>query len=86
MTISLGDEPWVGLSPTRGSELCTAVEAMYSLAYNYRAMGDWDFADRAELAAFNALPAGVSSDWWSHQYLTQINQVCLSFFLFMQCF
>ncbi|KAH8591939.1 hypothetical protein B0O99DRAFT_518418 [Bisporella sp. PMI_857] len=64
----------VGLSPTRGSELCTTVEAMYSLTYLYSAIGDKNFADRAELAAFNALPAAVAPDWWSHQYVTQINQ------------
>lgn len=27
-----------------------------------------------ESAAFNAIPAGISSDWWSHQYITQVNQ------------
>ncbi|CAG8978791.1 hypothetical protein HYALB_00011056 [Hymenoscyphus albidus] len=70
----IGDEPWAGLSPTRGSELCTTVEAMFSLGYNYRALGNSYFADRAELAAFNALPTAVSPDWWSHQYMTQTNQ------------
>ncbi|KAJ3959953.1 hypothetical protein N0V92_003394 [Colletotrichum tropicale] len=27
-----------------------------------------------ESAAFNAVPAGISADWWSHQYITQVNQ------------
>ncbi|KAH8748693.1 hypothetical protein F5882DRAFT_454822 [Hyaloscypha sp. PMI_1271] len=70
----IGDEPWSGLSPTRGSEVCTAVETMFSLGYLHRALGDYEFADRAELAAFNALPAAVIPDWWAHQYMTQINQ------------
>jgi len=48
---------------------------MHSLGYLYRAFGDKQYADQAELAAFNALPAAVSPDWWSHQYVTQINQV-----------
>ncbi|RDW70339.1 hypothetical protein BP5796_08736 [Coleophoma crateriformis] len=70
----IGDEPWSGLSPSRGSELCTTVEAIYSLGYLYQAFGDWQYSDRSELAAFNALPVAVSPDWWSHQYMTQINQ------------
>lgn len=47
---------------------------MYSLSYLYQTMGDNSFADRAELAAFNALPVQVTPDWWAHQYLTQPNQ------------
>jgi hypothetical protein len=54
---------------------------MFSLGYNYRALGDSAFADRAELAAFNALPAAVAPDWWSHQYMTEINQVHLQIYL-----
>jgi hypothetical protein len=70
----LGDERLEGLDPFYGSELCMTVETMYSLSYLYQASGDATFADRAELAAFNALPAAVTGDWWAHQYLTQPNQ------------
>lgn len=35
---------------------------MFSYAYLYRFHGENSFADRVELAAFNALPAGVSED------------------------
>ena len=70
----IADEYLGGLSPERGSELCMTVESIFSLSYLYRAMGDNEFADKAELAAFNALPAGIAPDWWSHQYVTQTNQ------------
>ncbi|EPE34274.1 Six-hairpin glycosidase [Glarea lozoyensis ATCC 20868] len=70
----IGDEHLGALSPQRGSELCMAVESMFSYAYLYRFYGSNDFADRAERAAFNALPAAISPDWWSHQYVTQTNQ------------
>lgn len=58
----VGDEHLGGLSAQRGSELCMAVESMFSYAYLYRFHGVNDYADRAERAAFNALPAGISAD------------------------
>ena len=70
----LGDERESGLSPTRGSELCTAVEAMFSMSYLYQVLGDNAFADQCELAAFNALPVAMTPDHWAHQYITQPNQ------------
>jgi hypothetical protein len=70
----LGDEREVGLSPSRGSELCTAVEIMYSLSYMYQLLGDKLFADRCELAAYNVLPTMLTSDQWARQYLTLANQ------------
>ncbi|MCJ1401209.1 hypothetical protein MMC11_004421 [Xylographa trunciseda] len=70
----LGDERESGLSPTRGSELCTAVEAMFSMSYLYQVLGDNAFADQCELAAFNALPVAFTADHWAHQYITQPNQ------------
>lgn len=50
------------------------METIYSLAYNYFSIEDSDYANRAELTAFNALPAAVSADWLSHQYTTKPNQ------------
>jgi hypothetical protein len=70
----IGDERESGLSPVRGTELCSVVEAMYSLNYLYQALGDREFADRSELAAFNALPTMVLPFWWAHQYVSQSNQ------------
>ncbi|ODH31678.1 hypothetical protein ACO22_03440 [Paracoccidioides brasiliensis] len=70
----IADERLVGLSPVRGTELCSVVETMYSLSYLYQSIGDRDFADRCELAAFNALPVMLTPDWWAHQYIAQVNQ------------
>jgi Beta-L-arabinofuranosidase, GH127 len=70
----IGDEREAGLSPTRGTELCSVVEAMYSLNYLYQAIGDREFADRSELAAYNALPTMILPRWWAHQYIAQSNQ------------
>ncbi|KAL4967873.1 uncharacterized protein BDV14DRAFT_188040 [Aspergillus stella-maris] len=69
-----GDEHLGGRSPARGSETCMSVEMMFSMAYLYQFYGVNAYADRAERAAFNALPAALSPDWWSHQYVQQINQ------------
>ncbi|OGM42199.1 hypothetical protein ABOM_009340 [Aspergillus bombycis] len=68
------DEFLGGLSPERGTELCMAVELMFSLSWLHRLFGDNDYADLTEQAAFNALPGGISPDWWTHQYVTQSNQ------------
>ncbi|KAK2767021.1 hypothetical protein FQN54_006338 [Arachnomyces sp. PD_36] len=70
----IADERLSGLSPVRGVELCSVVETMYSLSYLQQTLGDKEFADRNELAAYNALPVMLMPDWWAHQYITQTNQ------------
>lgn len=69
------DEHLAGLGPSRGSEICTIVESMYSFEYLYSVIGDNNFADQAEQLAFNALPGGLTQDMWAHQYLEQTNQI-----------
>ena len=69
-----GDECLAGKNPLQGSELCAVVEYMYSLEHLTSVFGDGAFADRLERLAFNALPAAISPDMWSHQYDQQVNQ------------
>lgn len=70
-----GDEQLHFGDPLRGSELCTAVEMMYSLEGMLRATGDIRWADYLERVAYNALPAQVSDDFGFKQYFQQSNQV-----------
>lgn len=70
-----GDETLHGNVPTQGSELCSAVEMMFSLESMLEITGNIDFADRLEKIAFNALPAQASDDFMTRQYFQQANQV-----------
>ena len=73
-----GDECVSGTSPIQGSELCGVVEAMYSYEILTAYSGDNRWADCLETLAYNALPASVSPDMWTHQYDQQSNQPCCS--------
>ena len=70
-----GDEGLHGNNPTQGSELCSAVELMYSLEKMTEITGDVAFADHLERIAFNALPTQVTDDFMYKQYFQQPNQV-----------
>ncbi len=70
-----GDEALHGANPTQGSELCTAVEMMYSLESILEVSGDVDYADQIEKIAFNALPSQVMEGFVNRQYFQQANQV-----------
>lgn len=75
-----GDECLSGLSPIQGTELCSVVELMYSFEWLYALTGDVEWAERLEMAAFNALPATISDDMWTHQYDQLVNQIaCVRF-------
>ncbi len=70
-----GDEVLSGLDPTRGTECCAVVEQMYSYEEIFAHTGDNKWAERLEVLAFNALPATLSEDMWTHQYVQQVNQI-----------
>jgi DUF1680 family protein len=73
-----GDEALHGNNPTQGSELCSAVEMMYTLESVLEITGDVAYADNLEKIAFNALPTQVTDDFLHRQYFQQANQVMIS--------
>ncbi|MDR1221263.1 MAG: glycoside hydrolase family 127 protein [Tannerella sp.] len=70
-----GDELLRFGEPTQGSELCTAVETMFSLESMLEITGDVQWADHLERIAYNALPTQVTDDFSARQYYQQVNQV-----------
>ena len=70
-----GDECLSGISPVQGTELCAIVEQMYSYELLYAYTGDGKWAELLEILAFNALPAAISEDMWTHQYDQMSNQI-----------
>ena len=73
-----GDEALHGKNPTQGSELCSAVEMMFSLETMLAITGDVQYADHLEKIAYNALPSQISDDFMTRQYFQQPNQVMLT--------
>jgi hypothetical protein len=73
-----GDEALHSADPTQGSELCSAVEMMFSLETMLSITGDIQYADHLEKIAFNALSAQVSDDFLRRQYFQQANQVMIT--------
>ena len=69
------DEHLSGPDPSQGSELCTVVEAMFSLEQALAITGSAAFGDRIERLAYNALPGTLTDDMWAHQYNQEPNQV-----------
>lgn len=70
-----GDELLNYGNPNRGSELCTAIEMMYSLETMMRITGDTQWADYLERVAYNALPTQTTDDFTTRQYYQQANQI-----------
>jgi hypothetical protein len=53
---------------------------MYSYELLYAYTGERKWAERLEVLAFNALPATISDDMWTHQYDQQSNQIACQTF------
>ncbi len=73
-----GDELLRFGRPTSGSELCTAVEMMFSLEEMLEITGDVQWADHLERVAYNALPTQITDDFSARQYYQQVNQVSVT--------
>ena len=74
-----GDEQLHGNDPTQGSELCSAVEMMFSFESILPITGDVYYADYLEKIAYNVLPTQHNDDFTSKQYYQQVNQVDINF-------
>lgn len=72
------DESLHGNNPIQGSELCSAVEMMYSLENMLEIAGNLSYADQLEKIAYNALPTQTNEDYTTRQYFQQANQVMLT--------
>jgi hypothetical protein len=71
-----GADEWLsGTAATRGAELCTVVELMYSLQALTHTTGDVRYMDHLERVAYNALPTQHKDDYMGRQYYQQPNQV-----------
>src|SRR5688572_24570455 len=73
-----GDEHLHGNNPTQGSELCSAVELMFSFECMLPITGDVFYADYLEKIAYNVLPAQSTDDYMRRQYFQQPNQVLVT--------
>ncbi|RYU89964.1 hypothetical protein EWM62_10485 [Mucilaginibacter terrigena] len=73
-----GDESLHGNNPTQGSELCSAVEMMYTLENTLAITGDVGYADHLEKVAFNVLPTQIDENFIGRQYFQQANQVMIT--------
>lgn len=74
-----GDELLRFADPTQGSELCTAVEMMFSLESILEITGDGYWADYLERVAYNALPTQITDEFDARQYYQQCNQIMLTY-------
>lgn len=70
-----GDEKLRFGDPTLGSELCTAVEMMFSLEQILQITGGREWGNYLERVAYNALPTQTTDAQDARQYYQQVNQV-----------
>ncbi len=73
-----GDEHLHGNNPTQGSELCTAIEMMFSFESILPVTGDMYYSDYLERIAYNVLPAQHDDRFLRRQYFQQVNQVLVT--------
>lgn len=73
-----GDELIRFGDPVNGSELCTAVEMMFSLETMLEITGNMQWADHLERIAYNALPTQMTDDCSARQYYQQVNQTSVT--------
>jgi hypothetical protein len=73
-----GDERLHGNDPTQGSELCSAVEMMFSFESILPITGDVYYADYLEKVAYNVLPTQSNDNYSRKQYFQQANQVLIT--------
>jgi hypothetical protein len=73
-----GDELLRYGNPSLGSELCTAVEMLYSLENVLQITGEPHWADYIERVAYNVLPTQVDDNCTMRQYYQQLNQIEVS--------
>ncbi|ULQ54612.1 beta-L-arabinofuranosidase domain-containing protein [Flavihumibacter fluvii] len=73
------DENMHGNDPTQGSELCSAVEMMFSFESLLPITGDVAYADYLEKIAFNVLPAQHNDNFTLRQYFQQPNQIKITY-------
>ena len=74
-TAVCADEVFCGRDPERGTETCTVVEMMASFEHSFATLGMLELQDRVERLAFNALPAALTGDMWTHVYVQQANSI-----------
>ncbi|MDR2515456.1 MAG: glycoside hydrolase family 127 protein [Christensenellaceae bacterium] len=70
-----GDEHLSGASPSQGTETCAVAEALFSLETLMGLSCEGELGDLYERIGYNALPAALSADGWTHQYDQQVNQI-----------
>ena len=73
-----GDESIRFGNPVLGSELCTAIEMLYSLENVLQITGEPHWGDYVERVAFNALPTQSDDNYTVRQYYQQLNQIEVS--------
>ena len=68
------DENLGGLEPHHGTETCSVVETLFSLATTAMISGSVEVADAAERVAYNAMPGFSTPNQWGHVYFQYSNQ------------